>query len=137
MDRAELLGALEEARATIAERDEQLAFMVDRVAGLEAARAARAAEAAPVVEPPAAKPAEEPRPAAAPDPREAELVQLAGLAILAREGRHPAPRAFWDAQITRLGELLAPDATPAEQERAALGHPTGQDLLAALQASRA
>jgi hypothetical protein len=42
------------------------------------------------------------------------------------------PPAYWRTALRLLGELLAPDASPSEQEHAALASPDGQILLRAL-----
>jgi hypothetical protein len=66
-------------------------------------------------------------------PQEREAADLSAVAIIAREGRHPAPRAFWLEHIDRLGRLLAPQESAAAQRVAALRDPRGQDMLNALQ----
>jgi hypothetical protein len=55
----------------------------------------------------------------------AEAVRLAKAA-------EDQPPAYWRTALRLLGELLAPDASPSEQEHAALAHPDGQVLLRAL-----
>jgi hypothetical protein len=55
----------------------------------------------------------------------AEAVRLAKAA-------EEQPPAYWRTALRLLGELLAPDASPSEQEHAALASPDGQILLRAL-----
>jgi hypothetical protein len=55
----------------------------------------------------------------------AEAVRLAKAA-------QDQPPAYWRTALRLLGEMLAPDASPSEQEHAALASPDGQILLRAL-----
>lgn len=111
------------ARRTLAERDAQLAHMANLVAEAEAAQAARAAAPAPTAALPAPAAAPPPDPVAA--ARAREDAQLGGMAIIAREMPEKGSRKFWLDAIEQLGRHLAPDASPAERQRAALSDPRG------------
>jgi hypothetical protein len=57
-------------------------------------------------------------------------------AVRAARAAEDHPPAFWRAALRSLGELEAPDATPTEQQHAALRHPDGRMLLEALTGGR-
>ena len=122
-DTAVMQAELVELHARIAERDEQLAFMVDKVAALEAGQVSSVQKAGTVAAPAPAAPL--------PDPE----AEFNALAILAAEGKVQASRTFWLAALDRLGRLLLPGQTPADQRMAALHDPRGRDLLRAIQAA--
>lgn len=120
------------ARRTLAERDAQLAHMANLVAEAEAARAKAPAAAE-------TNSSEAPHPAAPPpDPVAAARAKadgdLSALAIVAREMPEKGSRKFWLDAIEQLGRHLAPDASPAERQRAALSDPRGRAFVEARQA---
>lgn len=103
----------------LAERDEELAAMADRIAVLSLMAAPAIAEkAAAALAPPVSAQARQ-------DSR------MSGLAIFAKAHPDKGSRASWHGALIELGAHLAPDLPPTAQLQQALQDPRGQVFLAA------
>jgi hypothetical protein len=119
----------------LAEEDPELGRLA---AAIFEAEVARAASPAPAVTSARAEvtPKAKALPPPPPDPAEAyarQDVQLAGLAIIAREHPEKGSRRSWLAALDELGRHLRPGASPAEQRDAALADERGKAFVEARQ----
>lgn len=120
---AAMLARIAGLQRQLADKDQELAFMADRIAVLSTMAAgpieaaAKAALAPPL------------------DVHKRREAELSGLAIVAKEGRNPGTRATWHSALVDLGQHIAPDLPPTVQLAKAIQDDRGKIFLAAKMAA--